>query len=77
MRVRQSPHWIRNFYQRRVLRILPLYLGSLLVVFGILPWFVPTGRDPAFDVMQSTQGWYWLHQANVCVFPARLLRDGK
>ena len=68
VRVRQSPHWIRNFYQRRILRILPLYLGSLVVVFGIVPWFVPIGRDPAFDVMKSTQGWYWLHQANVCVF---------
>jgi peptidoglycan/LPS O-acetylase OafA/YrhL len=68
LRVRHTPHWIRNFYWRRALRILPLYLGTLVVVFGILPWFVPAGRDPAFDTMQTTQGWYWVHAANVCVF---------
>jgi peptidoglycan/LPS O-acetylase OafA/YrhL len=68
LRVRQSPHWIRNFYQRRVLRILPLYLSALAVVFGIVPWFVSSGHDPEFDAMRSTQAWYWLHMANVNVF---------
>ncbi len=68
LRVRNSPSWILNFYGRRALRILPLYLGSLVVIFGIVPWFVPSGNDPAFDAMQSTQGWYWLHLANVSVF---------
>jgi peptidoglycan/LPS O-acetylase OafA/YrhL len=67
LRVRNTPHWIRNFYWRRALRILPLYLGTLAIVFGVLPWFVPSGRDPAFDAMQSTQGWYWVHAANVNV----------
>ncbi len=68
LRVRGTPHWVRNFYWRRALRILPLYLGALVVVFGILPWLVPAGSDSQFDAMRATQGWYWIHAANVGVF---------
>ncbi len=65
LRVRETPHWVRNFYFRRALRILPLYFFFLVLVFVILPWFVPPGRDPAYDIVQSFQGWYWIHCANV------------
>jgi peptidoglycan/LPS O-acetylase OafA/YrhL len=65
LRVRETPHWVRNFYLRRTLRILPLYLFLLVLVFAVLPWFVPPGVDPAFDTMQVFQGWYWIHCANV------------
>jgi peptidoglycan/LPS O-acetylase OafA/YrhL len=68
LRVRGTPNWVRNFYWRRALRILPLYLSALVVAFVILPWFVTPGEDPRFDVMQATQGWYWIHAANVGVF---------
>ncbi len=68
LRVRQTPHWVRNFYLRRALRILPLYLLSLIIVFGVVPWFVAPGSDPAFSTMQTLQGWFWVHAANVGVF---------
>jgi peptidoglycan/LPS O-acetylase OafA/YrhL len=64
----------REFYVRRFLRIMPLYLGSLLFVFGVLPFFVRSGADPSFDTLRSYQGWYWALSANiVCLlhgFPA-------
>ena len=47
---------------------MPLYLGSLLFVFGVLPIFVRSGADPGFDTLQSYQGWYWALSANVVCF---------
>ena len=43
---RQKPHYFRNFYGRRVLRIWPVYVLVLLVVYLQAPWFVglPVGR---------------------------------
>ena len=68
LRVRDTPRWVRNFYWRRALRILPLYMGSLVIVFGILPLIVRPGRDPEFDAMQTIQGWFWVHAANVAIY---------
>jgi peptidoglycan/LPS O-acetylase OafA/YrhL len=60
-----TAHPAKNFYMRRFLRIMPLYLGSLVFVFGILPWIVRPGMDPHFDAMQTVQGWYWVQCANI------------
>jgi peptidoglycan/LPS O-acetylase OafA/YrhL len=68
LKSRGRPNAARNFYARRALRILPLYLGSLICVFGVLPWFVTPGVDPRFDAMRSFQMWYWAHSANMVAF---------
>lgn len=53
------PSYFRNFYMRRVLRILPLYYGCLFVLFVILPL---VGAEPATPF--SRQVWYWAHSTN-------------
>lgn len=37
---REKPHYFRNFYGRRVLRIWPVYVLVLIVVYLNAPWFV-------------------------------------
>ncbi len=59
---KSSPHLFRNFYVRRILRIFPLYYGTLLLFFVALP---ALGVNPVLDIKESTpQIWYWLFLAN-------------
>jgi peptidoglycan/LPS O-acetylase OafA/YrhL len=37
---REKPHYFRNFYGRRVLRIWPVYVLLLVVVYLEAPWFI-------------------------------------
>ncbi len=37
---REKPHYFRNFYGRRVLRIWPVYVLALVVVYLEAPWFI-------------------------------------
>jgi peptidoglycan/LPS O-acetylase OafA/YrhL len=60
---REQPHYFRNFYMRRVLRIFPLYYGTLILVFGVLPLF---GRTH-FSAIAPYQGWLWLYGTNILV----------
>ncbi|MGB6729101.1 MAG: acyltransferase [Terracidiphilus sp.] len=43
---REKPHYFRNFYGRRVLRIWPVYVLLLVAVYLEAPWFVglPVGK---------------------------------
>jgi peptidoglycan/LPS O-acetylase OafA/YrhL len=57
------PHYLRNFFARRALRILPLYYATVvgcLVLLPLLPW-------APFDWLRRLaphQGWFWLHLCN-------------
>jgi peptidoglycan/LPS O-acetylase OafA/YrhL len=51
LRNRDAPHYFRNFFMRRVLRIFPLYFGSLLLLFSLL-------------TNLPHQSWYWLFAQN-------------
>lgn len=57
---REQPHYFRNFYGRRVLRILPLYYLYLGIFFFILPFIDKTGIAPF-----SQTWWYWFYAQNV------------
>jgi peptidoglycan/LPS O-acetylase OafA/YrhL len=42
----EKPHYYRNFYMHRALRIWPVYVLVLVVVYGSAPWFIgPTVWD--------------------------------
>jgi peptidoglycan/LPS O-acetylase OafA/YrhL len=58
-----KPHYFRNFYMRRVLRIFPLYYGVLALVFFVAP-LLPPLRGPTLDYLLDLQAWAWLYGVN-------------
>ena len=65
-----SPHYFRNFYVRRSLRIWPLYYAVLLFVLVIYPLIDPNG-----SMVHSTASWfcYVLYIQNFVAYGSRLL----
>jgi len=61
---RNKPHYFRNFYVRRVLRIFPLYYGVLVLVFFVAP-LIPLLRGPKLDYLLDRQAWAWLYGVNI------------
>jgi peptidoglycan/LPS O-acetylase OafA/YrhL len=59
---RDSPHYLRSFYVRRVLRIFPLYYLTLFVALIVLPHFVPISTG-ALD-SHANQIWLWTFLSN-------------
>jgi peptidoglycan/LPS O-acetylase OafA/YrhL len=48
LEAREKPHYFRNFYARRALRIWPVYLLVLLICYASAPWFVGMPVPTAF-----------------------------
>jgi peptidoglycan/LPS O-acetylase OafA/YrhL len=63
---RNEPHYFRNFYMRRVLRIFPLYYGVLALVFVVAP-LIPILRGQTLDYLLDRQWWAWLYGVNVYI----------
>jgi peptidoglycan/LPS O-acetylase OafA/YrhL len=61
---RNNPHYFRNFYMRRLLRIFPLYYGVLALVFFVAP-VIPLLRGPTLDYLVDRQAWAWLYGVNI------------
>jgi peptidoglycan/LPS O-acetylase OafA/YrhL len=59
-----SPHYFRDFYARRTLRIFPLYFGILLVLFGVLP-IVLSPYPSGLAETARHQGWLWTYACNI------------
>lgn len=63
-KTRENPHYFRNFYGRRTLRIFPVYYAFLALVFLVLPTLFPGSRlAPATPF--GKQLWFWTYLCNV------------
>jgi peptidoglycan/LPS O-acetylase OafA/YrhL len=60
---RGAPHYFRNFYARRTLRIFPLYYAVLLVLL-LAPVESLRGWFPGLAEAKSVQGYLWLYLTN-------------
>jgi peptidoglycan/LPS O-acetylase OafA/YrhL len=60
---RTKPHYFRNFYMRRLLRIFPLYYGVLALLFWVAP-LLPPLKGPTLDFLVDRQAWAWLYAVN-------------
>jgi peptidoglycan/LPS O-acetylase OafA/YrhL len=59
-----APHYFRNFYMRRVLRIFPLYYGVLALFFLVVP-LIPPLRGPTLNYLVDRQAWAWFYAINI------------
>jgi len=60
-----DPHYFRNFYARRTLRIFPLYYAVLAILFVLLPAVV--ALPPALEESRVRQAWLWTYTANFLI----------
>lgn len=63
---RGRKHFLRNFYMRRALRIFPLYYGTLIVSFGVVPFFY-RNPSPALQNIYDNQIWLWTYTENIAL----------
>ena len=61
-----KPHYFRNFYMRRFLRIFPLYYGVLALLFFVAP-LIPLLRGATLDFLVDRQAWAWLYAVNIYI----------
>lgn len=54
---REKPHYFRNFYMRRVLRIWPVYVLSLIIVYLNAPWFIGPG---VWQAIKTAPWWAYI-----------------
>ena len=62
----KEPHYFRNFYMRRTLRIWPLYYGVLALVFFVAP-LIPLVQGPQLNYLVDHQAWPWLYGVNIYI----------
>jgi peptidoglycan/LPS O-acetylase OafA/YrhL len=60
------PHYFRNFYMRRTLRIFPLYYGVMALVFVVAP-LLPLLRGETLNFLVDRQAWAWLYAVNIYI----------
>lgn len=61
---KDKPHYFRNFYARRTLRIFPLYYLVLILAFVVAP-LIPALNTEAYREVASRQAWLWTYMMNI------------
>lgn len=61
---KSAENYLSSFYLRRALRILPLYYGSVIVAFLLLPVLARLGVPHLTREFNPEQFWYWFYAAN-------------
>src|SRR5690349_21094945 len=61
---RETPHYYRNFYARRTLRIFPLYYGYLFLMCVVVAGILRLDAKRS-DELLSYQHWLWFYLSNV------------
>jgi peptidoglycan/LPS O-acetylase OafA/YrhL len=61
-----KPHYFRNFYMKRLLRIFPIYYGVLAACFFGAP-LIRLLRGPTLDYLIDRQAWAWLYAVNIYI----------
>jgi peptidoglycan/LPS O-acetylase OafA/YrhL len=62
LRTRDNKNFLQNFFIRRILRIFPLYYGTLLIFFLFVP-FIPQLHEQ-YKYYHDNQGMTWFHLIN-------------
>ncbi len=63
---RESLHALRNFYARRVLRIVPVYVAFLLFSLWMAPALQLLSASEAAQ-LHTTQLWFWTYSVNLLI----------
>ncbi len=62
LKTKDSPHYLRNFYVRRILRIFPLYYLVLIILFIALPLL--NRNVLLLEYYTDHQIWFWTYLQN-------------
>jgi peptidoglycan/LPS O-acetylase OafA/YrhL len=62
LKTKEQKNYLPNFYIRRILRIFPLYYGSLILFFSLAP-LISQFKDQ-YSYYSANQGMLWMHLQN-------------
>jgi peptidoglycan/LPS O-acetylase OafA/YrhL len=74
---KDAPHFYKNFYIRRTLRIFPLFYAITIFSFVILPYLpLPAVKAQRFGTVGGEQWMYWIFASNFAIASVDNFRHG-
>lgn len=75
LNTKHQPHYFRNFWLRRALRIFPLYYAVVFFSLVVLPE-IAHPKMANFSRIEGNEIWYWLYLSNFSIAHAHAFRHG-